>query len=94
MGADADVNGDGGAQARVILRKVECAMGQLPDDQREVVALVLVEGLSYKEAADVLDIPMSTLTSRLVRGRQALMTELGGSRMTPECAITPEMLMA
>jgi RNA polymerase sigma-70 factor (ECF subfamily) len=75
--AGADVGGDGGAQARVALGEVERAMGRLPDDQREAVALVLVEGLAYKEAADILDNPRGTLTSRLVRGRQALMTELG-----------------
>jgi len=38
---------------------------------------VLVEGLPYKEAAEVLNIPMGTLTSRLVRGRQALIASLG-----------------
>jgi RNA polymerase sigma-70 factor (ECF subfamily) len=52
-------------------------MRRLPDEQREAVALVLVEGLAYKEAAEVLDIPMGTLTSRLVRGRQALILDLG-----------------
>ena len=75
--AGAAVGGDGGAEARVALNDIEKAMRRLPADQREAVALVLVEGLAYKEAADVLDIPMGTLTSRLVRGRQALMTELG-----------------
>ncbi len=71
------VGSDGGAEARVALGEVEAAMRRLPDEQREAVALVLVEGLAYKEAADVLDIPMGTLTSRLVRGRQALMLDLG-----------------
>ena len=71
------VGGDGGAEARVELGEVEAALRTLPDEQREAVALVLVEGLAYKEAADVLDIPMGTLTSRLVRGRQALMARLG-----------------
>jgi len=75
--AGAEVGGDGGAEARVALGEVEAAMRRLPDEQREAVALVLVEGLAYKEAADVLDIPMGTLTSRLVRGRQALMLDLG-----------------
>jgi len=37
---------------------------------------VLVEGLAYKEAAEILEIPMGTLTSRLVRGRQALVQML------------------
>jgi len=63
--------------ARIELNDVSRAMAALPDDQREAVALVLVEGLAYKEAAAILDIPMGTLTSRLVRGRQALMAKLG-----------------
>ena len=75
--AGASVGGDGGAEARVALGEVEAAMRALPAEQREAVALVLVEGLAYREAADVLDIPMGTLTSRLVRGRQALMVQLG-----------------
>lgn len=75
--AGLSVGGDGGAEAAVALNEVETAMRTLPDEQREAVALVLVEGLAYKEAAAVLDIPMGTLTSRLVRGRQALMTRLG-----------------
>lgn len=59
------------------LSSVERALSRLPDEQREVIALVLVEGLAYKEAAEILDIPMGTLTSRLVRGRNALLIELG-----------------
>lgn len=71
------VGSDGAAEARVALGEVDAALQTLPDEQREAVALVLVEGLAYKEAAEVLDIPMGTLTSRLVRGRQALMARLG-----------------
>ena len=52
------------------------AMARLPDEQRLAVALVLVDGLSYAEAADVLEIPPGTLNSRLVRGRMALMEAL------------------
>jgi RNA polymerase sigma-70 factor (ECF subfamily) len=58
------------------MRDVDRAMAELPDEQREAVALVLVEGLAYKEAAEILDIPMGTLTSRLTRGRQALVRRL------------------
>jgi RNA polymerase sigma-70 factor (ECF subfamily) len=54
------------------MRDVDRAMNALPDEQREAVALVLVEGLAYREAAELLDIPIGTLTSRLTRGRQAL----------------------
>jgi RNA polymerase sigma-70 factor (ECF subfamily) len=51
---------------------VQSAMARLPEEQREAVSLVLVEGLPYREAAEVLDIPIGTLTSRLARGREAL----------------------
>ncbi len=51
---------------------VQHAMAQLPEEQRSAVLLVLVEGLPYREAATVLDIPIGTLTSRLARGRIAL----------------------
>jgi len=54
------------------LMSVQSAMARLPEDQRMAVSLVLVEGLPYKEAAAVLDIPMGTLTSRLARARDAL----------------------
>jgi RNA polymerase sigma-70 factor, ECF subfamily len=57
---------------------VQQAMARLNEDQRLVVALVLVEGLPYKEAAAVLDIPIGTLTSRLARAREALQALLGG----------------
>ena len=65
-----------GAESEVELGFLMRAMDRLPDEQREACALVLVEGLAYREAAEVLDIPIGTLTSRLVRGRQALMAML------------------
>lgn len=57
---------------------VERAMARLSDDQRMAVGLVLVEGLPYKEAAEVLDIPVGTLTSRLARARDTLQLILSG----------------
>jgi len=57
---------------------VRRAVAQLNDDQRAVVALVLVEGLPYREAADVLGVPIGTLTSRLARARETLQTLLEG----------------
>ena len=59
------------------LMSVQSAMARLPHDQREAVSLVLVEGLPYREAAEVLDVPIGTLTSRLARGREALQAMLG-----------------
>jgi RNA polymerase sigma-70 factor (ECF subfamily) len=70
-------DGDRQIEMRAELASVERAMATLPDEQREAIALVLVEGLAYREAAEILDVPMGTLTSRLVRGRQALMAQLG-----------------
>jgi RNA polymerase sigma-70 factor (ECF subfamily) len=70
--------GDASAAAREIALSVQAAMARLPEEQRLAVGLVLVEGLSYKEAAEVLDIPIGTLTSRLARGREALQAMLGG----------------
>ena len=64
-------------EASLELNDVDKAMAQLPDEQREGVILVLVEGYAYKEAAEILEVPIGTLTSRLVRGRQALVRELG-----------------
>jgi RNA polymerase sigma-70 factor (ECF subfamily) len=73
---------DGAAivETRLEAQAVEAAMARLPEDQRMAVALVLVEGLSYKEAADVLDVPQGTLTSRLGRGRAALLADLEAAR--------------
>ncbi len=67
---------DPGYEKRLRALEIDRAMQTLPDDQRLAVALVLVEGLAYKEAAAVLDIPIGTLTSRLARGRTALETLL------------------
>lgn len=52
------------------------AIRALPDDQRLAVALVLIDGLSYAEAARVMGVPAGTLTSRLARGRQTLIQTL------------------
>lgn len=76
-GANIADEGPAAIEARVGVAELQAAMRALPDEQREAVALVLVEGLAYKEAAEILEVPMGTLTSRLVRGRQALMARLG-----------------
>lgn len=69
--------------AQIDALAVRQAMQRLNDDQRIAVSLVLVEGLPYREAAAVLDIPIGTLTSRLARAReqlQALLADPGRSK--------------
>lgn len=60
--------------------RVRKAISQLEPEFREAIVLREIEGLSYKEIAAVLDIPMGTVMSRLSRARNLLLVELGGSR--------------
>jgi RNA polymerase sigma-70 factor (ECF subfamily) len=64
------------ADQRLTLAAVRRALSELPEEHRTVAVLVCVDGLSYKEAADVLGIPVGTVMSRLYRGRQALHEKL------------------
>lgn len=64
--------GDDFAQAHQQRLAIQKAVSLLSEEHRLVVGLVLVDGLGYKEAADVLEIPVGTLTSRLARAREAL----------------------
>lgn len=68
--------GDPGGGSDPELLCLQDALSRLPDDQRLAIALVLVEGLSYKEAASIMSVPVGTLTSRLARGREALQSML------------------
>ena len=52
--------------------EISDAMNDLPEDYRMVVYYADVEGLAYKEIAEVMDIPMGTVMSRLHRGRKQL----------------------
>ncbi|MGL6208557.1 MAG: RNA polymerase sigma factor [Paracoccaceae bacterium] len=62
---------------RMMLAQVRAAMATLPEGQREVLSLIAIEGLSYKETAEVLDLPLGTVMSRLSRARDALLPKLG-----------------
>jgi RNA polymerase sigma-70 factor (ECF subfamily) len=66
------VSGEAVVLGELTLREVEHALAMLPEEQRAVLVLVAVEGLSYREAAAVLDIPIGTVMSRLARARGAL----------------------
>ena len=66
-----------GIEASIDLQRVMAAMERLPGEQREVVALILIEGFGYREAAELLNLPIGTVSSRLVRGRIALLAMVG-----------------
>lgn len=72
--------GHDGAEVQQQQMAVQKAMSLLSEEHRIVVALVLVDGLPYKEAAAVLEIPIGTLTSRLARARDALQKLLSDER--------------
>ncbi len=63
---------------RLALAEMARALDALPDDQREALLLVVLEGFSYAEASRVLGIPQGTLMSRLSRARAALRVATGG----------------
>ncbi|MHA4869334.1 RNA polymerase sigma factor [Duganella sp. PWIR1] len=68
--------GDGFAEAHQQRMAIQQAISLLSEDHRMVVGLVLVDGMAYQEAADVLDLPLGTLMSRLARARAALQASL------------------
>jgi len=75
-----ELMGDDGTtllEARSEARAVRRLVAELPEDQRAVLMLVAVEGLSYKEAAEVLELPLGTVMSRLARARARLAEGLG-----------------
>ncbi len=75
-------DGRPGQEARLDLERVRGLLGRLPEEQRSVLLLIAVEGLSYQETAAALDLPMGTVTSRLARGRLALKALMDGRDAT------------
>jgi len=76
-------------EARLALAEVRRAVDRLPPDQRTALLLVTVDGLSYKEAAEVTRVPVGTIMSRLARARIALQLQLdagGGMRRSTKDA--------
>jgi RNA polymerase sigma-70 factor (ECF subfamily) len=71
------------AESRLALKEVVAAMRHLPDEQRVLVALVCVDGLSYREAAEVTKVPIGTVMSRLARARRELHTRLNPAAPLP-----------
>ncbi|MCU0905252.1 MAG: RNA polymerase sigma factor [Tabrizicola sp.] len=71
------VDGVRDMEAVLTLRKAEAAIAELPEDQREVMMLVCVDELSYREAAEVIGVPIGTVMSRLSRARLAVAAKMG-----------------
>jgi RNA polymerase sigma-70 factor, ECF subfamily len=63
-------------ESRDLSRAVAAAMAELPDEQREVVILKEYEGLTFPEIAETLDVPLSTVKTRLYRGLGQLRVRL------------------
>ena len=63
-------------------------MARLPEPQRAVLALVAVQGMSYRETAEVLDVPIGTVMSRLSRGKEMLRR-----KMTAEPSSAPKNIL-
>ena len=80
------------AEARLALDEVRHAVDRLPPDQRAALLLVTVEGLSYKEAAEVVQVPVGTIMSRLARARLALQAQLeaGGGLSRSRTNVEPQ----
>jgi len=71
--------------ARRQLMELDRALARLPSEQREVVLLVGLEGMSYESVAEILGVPIGTVRSRLSRGRERL-RELTGRDREPHAA--------
>jgi len=64
------------AAGQLEARSVLLALGELPDEQRMALSLVAIEGKTYAEAAEILQVPVGTIMSRIARARQALVATL------------------
>jgi len=83
----------GGQEALLTYRDLLRGFAALPDKQRAVLFLIVVEDVSYEEAARILRIPIGTVMSRLSRGRERLRQHLNGSRF-PSASLPPRRRVA
>ena len=75
-----DVDPEGAPSSDGTARDIERGLALLPPEQREVLLLVALEGMSYREAADVQGVPIGTVMSRLSRARSALRAHIDDER--------------
>ena len=76
-------DGDADLEASLALEHVRRLVADLPEEQRSVLLLVGAEGFSYREAAQILELPIGTITSRLARARQRILERV-------QCEKTPD----
>jgi RNA polymerase sigma-70 factor, ECF subfamily len=82
-------------ESQIVLRdRIDRALAALPADLREAVVLRDVEGLDYRDIAELMDVPLGTVESRIFRGRQRLRAALGpagsGRARDPDEPLVPE----
>ena len=70
------------------LQELAVAIETLPEDQRETLMLIGVEGLAYQEVAEIMDVPIGTVRSRLSRARAALRPLLEGKSSVEEAVVS------
>lgn len=68
------------------LSAAQRALQALPDDQRAVFALVVIEGRSYRDTAEALEVPVGTVMSRLARARARIASSLGETQLAQKDA--------
>ena len=61
-------------------RDIERALAALPEEQRAALLLVVLEGMSYREVAEIQEVPIGTVMSRLARARAHIKAYLDGER--------------
>lgn len=64
--------------------RVDAAMSRLPEDQRQIISLVAIQGMPYKMVAEILEVPKGTVMSRLSRARAALSEALSPATLRSE----------
>jgi RNA polymerase sigma-70 factor, ECF subfamily len=79
---------DKGPETQLMHSQIISAVERLPEAQRVVMLLIAVEGLSYQEAAEVLEVPIGTVMSRLSRARQAVGALFGTHDPKPKASVT------
>jgi RNA polymerase sigma-70 factor (ECF subfamily) len=71
-------------ESALLVQRLQGELGNLPDDQRTVLALVVLEGMSYEQTAKTLEVPIGTVRSRLSRARHALRIAMDGDPSVDE----------